>query len=346
MSRGSRSVTGEKKVSEVVMRRSLGVALLLAGCTTPTYYDPPTDDLPGGGDDPTSSAPAAPAAAGEASSVTLSLAPPRSRRGGDTPPRCLDGGDGGVLGEASATAVSVRIRSLTLVGGEGTDDHALIATTAYDDADSLNLSTSGKTLDVAAIPVGTYVGLELSLWTVEANLPMQLPGVSGARHTVSMWYASTDAVSARDVTVRVSGEEHWIDLESGEAVAVDGWEAPGAPPDDEDFVDWETGPAERLRLRGDAAMWAADPAVLSSLDGELVFATDTGDGTMVVTEGDVANIDIVFQPLDTMRWWEGPVGTDTVAADGIYDPTEDCGLDVRVPGVSAVGWTEGADTGE
>lgn len=325
------------------MNRSLLLGLLLAGCTTPLHVDPHSgDDLPGGSDDPTTTAPAAPAASGERSTITFALATPVQRRSGDTPERCLDAGEGGALGQASPSEVSVRIRRLTLIGGEGTDDHALVETTDYGDTESQSVSAAGEPLDVEAIPAGTYVGLELSLWTVEAVLPAQLPGVEGSSHTMSMWYASGSGVTARDITVQVDDEDHWIDLETADVVPVADWDAPEDVEGEEAF---DTGPAERLRLRDDGTTWATDPAILSSIDGQMVFSTDTGDGTLVVAEGAEASLDIVFQPVDTMSWWEGPVGTGTADADGIFDPTEDCGLDVRVPGVSAIAWTEGVDTG-
>jgi hypothetical protein len=318
------------------MSRSSLLFLALAACST-TFN---------GGTDP-EAVPDETAETADTAPVSLRLrmdAPMQRLDGADPAPEgCLDEADGGTRGDAVATGIAVKVRSLTLLGADDTKDVELLAETAYDDAAWIELGEDGVEVEAAEIPLGTYDGVSLGVWAMRAELPMSLSGVEGSEHEFTMWFAERDFVMPRDVTVSVDDVDHWVDLETGALVAV--------PKELEDVDAADTGfeedkygysPSERLRLRDDPSFWDEDPVVMSSDDGDLPFETEEGDTTVTLAEGvelaegievDVTVLELTFLPIDSMSWWEGPVAKPEV--DGVYNPLEDCGLDVRMPGVLA-----------
>jgi hypothetical protein len=342
------------------MSRSSLVFLALAACST-TFN---------GGTDPAAVAGSA-AEATELAPVSLRLrmGTPMQRFDGaePAPEGCLDESEGGVRGEAVATGLAVKVRSLTLKGAEGTPDVKLLAEVSYEEAEWVELTEEGVEVEAAEIPLGTYEGIEMGLWAVQAELPMRLPELGEGEHDFTMWFGSEGYTSPRDVTVEMDEAQHWIDLETGSLVEVPKEAEQAEAPDtgDTGFADFEVdpygvAPSERLRMRDDGVVFAEDPALLSSADGTLPFESDSGEATVTLATGvelaegievDMTVLELTFLPIDSMTWWEGPVGK--VEADGVYDPMEDCGLDVAMPGVVATATVGGempeipeeADTG-
>lgn len=316
------------------MSRSSLVFLALAACSTTFNGGTDPEAISGSSAETSDLAPV---------SIRLRAGTPIQRvDGSDAPPKgCADEADGGVRGEAVATGLAVKVRSLTLLGADGTRDVELLEETRYESADWVELTTDGIEMQVGEIPLGSYDGIELAVWAVRAELPMALPGVGTGTHDFTMWFNEQGYLAPRDLTVAVDDVDHWVDLETSALVAVpESWDADPSEDTGYEFDEYGYAPAERLRLRDDPDFWDEDPVVLSSDDGDLPFETDAGETTVTLAEGvelaegievDMTVLELTFQPIDSMSWWEESAD----AADGVYDPSADCGLDVRMPGVIA-----------
>jgi hypothetical protein len=351
------------------MRTSV-FALLLGACTNPLYAPEPGTSDPAdstaaasagaGSDAGTSGSGAADGSGADApapngSIIQLRLGearmPMAEGDGEEPPPGCLDDTNGGISGVEVPETVSVRIRTLTLLGVDDTPDAVLISETGFDDSQAVELTGETVELNAATIPPGEYDGMSLGLWSMALDVQMRLPDLGEGVWPVTVWFAENGGITPRDVTVDVEGIPHWIDVESASLVSTIPEEAGGDTGGDTGLDAYDSGvsdtgaaaeasniPAERVRTYDNPDFWDEDPVLISSKQGDMTFGVEGGAETLdlaALTDGaEKPVLMLTFYAVDTMRWWEGP-GDGSVKADGIYDPAEDCGLRVDIPGVAA-----------
>lgn len=326
---------------------------LITGCSA-GWPDRITDQPQPAGQ-PTDDAVAQPVAGGH--TLTLRARTAEARSAGiasetPAPEGCLDDSNGGVSGSSTPEAVEVVFRRITLLGAEGTDDADLLRADALTEAAALEVTGDGAELALSIPPAGTYVGMEVELWSVALPLPVALDELpEGEDVTLRGWLTTSGHIAQRDVTASVAGVdgmadgEYWIDMDAGALVSTIEEAADlgdtGAIEPDSGWTEGDTGlgapgpgdnwpPSDVLRLQDDPTLFATDPAVLTSSAGTSII-WDTGDEDLVIESDEDTALTLIFDLNDRFRWWEALEGDDPSTADGVYTLGEDCGFHLTMP---------------